>query len=169
MNFSKSIIKISPALLASQKKIGAVKKGSTNPFFHSKYADLGAVMEACKDILNENDITILQPVGSDENGVYVETVLLHSSGEFVSDKMRIAPKSETSPQDQGSAISYARRYSLQSMVFIPAEDDDAERATKPTRTVQASEDPDPAMNTFKCPECGTTGKYHKPGCLRANL
>ena len=128
MKTSTSIIKIAPALLEAQKKIGSAVKGSTNPFFHSTYASLGDVMEACKDILNENGIAVLQPIGTDENGVYVETVLLHTSGEFIADRLKIAPKSETNPQDQGSAISYARRYSLQSMVFIPAEDDDAEKA-----------------------------------------
>jgi len=128
MNRSESITKISLAILLAQREIGGAVKGSTNPFFKSSYADLGAVMEACKDALNGAEIAILQPIGSDELGVYVETVLLHSSGEFISAKMRIAPKSETNPQDQGSAISYARRYSLQSMVFIPATDDDGEKA-----------------------------------------
>lgn len=137
MKTSQSIINIAPALLKAQKEIGSAKKGSVNPFFHSNYASLGDVMEACKDILNENGITVLQPIGTLENGVYVETVLLHESGEWISDAMKIAPKSETNPQDQGSAISYARRYSLQSMVFIPAEDDDAEKAT--SRPVQVSQ------------------------------
>lgn len=129
MRRSESIIKIAPALLEAQKNIGAAKKGATNPFFHSSYADLGSVMEACKEALNEQGISILQPISSDEQGVYVETILLHESGEYITDLMRISVKSENDPQAQGSAITYARRYSLQSMVFIPAEDDDAEKAT----------------------------------------
>lgn len=167
MKYSESIIKIVPALLASQKQIGAAKKGSENPFFHSKYADLGSVMEACKDILNENGITILQPIDSDEHGVYVETTLLHESGEWISASMRISPKSDTNPQDQGSAISYARRYSLQSMVFIPAEDDDAEKATQSFRKpIGQSNMENRAITevTGKCVICGATGNYHKPGC-----
>lgn len=130
MNMSVSITKIAPALLKAQKEIGAATKGSTNPFFKSTYADLGSVMEACKKQLNDNGIVVLQPVVSDADGVYVQTTLLHESGEWISDGLKIAPKSETNPQDQGSAISYARRYGLQSMVFIPAEDDDAEKAKK---------------------------------------
>lgn len=126
---SDSIIKIAPALLKAQKEIGAATKGATNPFFHSTYADLGSVMEACKVKLNENGITVLQPVGTDEGGVFVETVLLHESGEFIADRMRISVKQANDPQAQGSAITYARRYGLQSMVFIPSEDDDAEKAT----------------------------------------
>lgn len=129
MTTSQTIIKIAPALLKAQKTIGAAKKDAKNPFFKSSYADLGAVMEACKEALNENGITVLQPVGRDEFGAYVETMLLHESGEFITDRMPVVAKSQNDPQAQGSAVTYARRYSLQSMVFIPAEDDDAERAT----------------------------------------
>lgn len=177
MKTSDSIIKIAPALLAAQKKIGAAKKDGNNPFFHSSYVTLGSVMEACKDTLNENGIAVLQPIGSDENGVYVETVLLHESGEYIADRMRIAAKQvmvkpdprkqegfepylSPDPQAQGSAISYARRYSLQSMVFIPAEDDDAEKATNHTKSTETYEE-----NTQgKCEVCGTTNQYHKKGC-----
>jgi len=166
MKQSESIIKIAPALLEAQKKIGSAKKGSTNPFFHSSYASLGDVMEACKDILNDNGIAILQPIGTDENGVYVETVLLHNSGEWVSNGMRIAPKTDSNPQDQGSAISYARRYSLQSMVFIPAEDDDAERAVD--RSTKKSEESVSNATTEaqedKCKICGSTNAYHSKTC-----
>jgi hypothetical protein len=162
MDKSESITKLAGALLNAQKKIGAATKGKTNPFFKSSYADLGAVMEACKEALNENGVTVLQPVGSDEQGVYVETVLLHESGEFISDKMRIAVKQANDPQAQGSAITYARRYALQSMVFIPAEDDDGEKAMAgPSVQKPASK---PSQTGDKCEFCGATGAYHKPNC-----
>lgn len=167
MKTSEDIKTIAPALLLAQKKIGSAVKGSTNPFFKSSYADLGAVMEACKDALNENGIVVLQPVGTDEGGVYVETVLLHTSGEYISDKMRITAKSEHNPQDQGSAISYARRYSLQSMVFIPAEDDDGEKATNHREDPDWIKKPEENLATQvdeKCPTCGAVGKFHKKGC-----
>lgn len=167
MKHSESIINISTALLASQKKIGVAKKGAENPFFHSKYADLGSVMQACKESLNDNGITVLQPIDSDEHGVYVETTLLHESGEWISASMRISPKTDTNPQDQGSAISYARRYSLQSMVFIPAEDDDAEKASQGYRKPigqSAMENRAITQVIGKCTICGATGQYHKPAC-----
>jgi hypothetical protein len=143
MKQSKTITKIAPALLAAQKKIGAAEKKGVNPFFHSSYAQLGSVMEACKDALNDNEITVLQPVMND----VVETVLLHISGEWISSESPIVTKRTKTdkynkdgdlietvevladPQSTGSAISYARRYGLQSMVFIPAEDDDANKAS----------------------------------------
>ena len=121
---SPTFAKLAAALLIAQKSIGAAKKDAVNPFFKSKYADLGAVMEACKEELNKAGITILQPV----NGDFVDTVLLHESGEFLSSSTRIICAKPNDPQAQGSAITYARRYGLQSMVFIPAEDDDGEKA-----------------------------------------
>lgn len=120
-------------------------------------------MEACKEALNENGISVLQPVVND----VVETILLHESGEWISSTTKIIAKTENDPQAQGSAITYARRYGLQSMVFIPAEDDDGEGAM--SRTAQTKPVQDPIMevtNPGKCPECGATGKYHSPTCSR---
>ena len=138
MRTSDSIKNLSAALNRAQKKIGAAVKGSANPFFKSRYADLGAVMEACKEHLNSEGISVLQPVLSDETGDYVETVLLHESGEYIASKMRLLASKNM--QELGSNTSYARRYGLQSLVFIPAEDDDGETAMgrgKTTATVTA--------------------------------
>lgn len=162
MNTPNAIPKLAAALLKAQKEIGAAKKGAINPFFHSKYADLGSVMEACKDALNNNGITVLQPVGHDEQGDYVETILLHESGEYISDKMRLL--SCNKPQEQGSAISYARRYSLQSLVFIPSEDDDANTAQEmyakdDDGTIHISESEDLGA----CSKCGSPNALSKAG------
>jgi hypothetical protein len=133
MRSSESIKTLSSALNKAQKEIGSAHKGANNPFYKSKYADLGAVMEACKDALNRNGICVLQPVDTAETGTFVETVLLHESGEWVSSSLKVSCKNPDNPQEMGSAISYARRYSLQSIMFIPAEDDDGEKATAPIR------------------------------------
>lgn len=137
MTTSQTITKIAPALLVAQKKIGSAKKDAENPFFHSTYADLGSVIEACKSALNDNDIIVLQPISTDESGTYVETVLLHTSGEWIADKLKISPKNDNDQQSVGSAISYCRRYGLQSMVLIPSDDDDGEK----TRTAPADTKP----------------------------
>ncbi len=134
MNKSDSIVKISAALVRAQKKIGSAVKGSANPFFKSRYADLGAVMEACKEALNEEGVAVLQPLGFDEKGDYVETILLHESGEFLSEKTRMLPAKNM--QELGSASTYARRFGLQSMGFIPAEDDDGNAASGRTTAPQ---------------------------------
>lgn len=134
MQTSESIAKITPAFLKAQKAMEAAKKGESNPFFKSKYADLSAVLEACKGALNENGISILQPHVTEFNPVtgeelhYVETILVHESGEFYSSKTKLEIAKKNDPQSHGSSVSYARRYGLQSLISLPAEDDDAEKA-----------------------------------------
>jgi ERF superfamily len=152
MKHSDNISTLAAALVKAQAKIGAAKKDSENPFFHSKYADLGQVIEACKEALLENGITVLQLVGShgltyfDDQGIehcdgkgqdYLDTIILHESGEFISERMGLAISQQHNPQAVGSAITYARRYALQSAMLIPTEDDDAESAMKPVREDQA--------------------------------
>lgn len=164
MNKSDSIIKIAPALLAAQKLIGAAKKDAKNPFFKSSYADLGAVMEVCKQPLNDNGLVVLQPVGRDEIGAYVETWIIHESGEFMSERTPVVVKSQNDPQALGSAITYSRRYGLQSFGFIPAEDDDGNRATNhketpPVRkedglTYEPTEDFEDEEAPLLCEKCG---------------
>lgn len=139
MNKSDSISTLAASLTEAQGKIGAASKDASNPFFKSHYADLGSVMSVCKGPLLEHGISVLQLVGSDGNGGYLETVLLHKSGEFISDRMKLVCAKPNDPQAMGSAISYARRYALQSALFIPAVDDDAENAMKPTRALQQSD------------------------------
>ena len=127
MKTSESIIKIAPAFLKAQQEIESAKKNAENPFFHSNYANLGAVIESIKKALNNADISVLQPIGHDEQGNYVETILIHVSGEYYSGKMLITPI-KPDPQAEGSAITYARRYGLSSMCLLPSEDDDGEDA-----------------------------------------
>jgi hypothetical protein len=128
MNKSESIAAIAPALVKAQAEIKGALKDSTNPHFRSKYADLSSVVEAVKAPLLKHGIAFLQGVHDAENGVAVETVLLHSSGEWISSTLRI-PASKQDAQGYGSAITYGRRYGLQAMCGVPAEDDDGNAAT----------------------------------------
>lgn len=121
---SDSLAKLAPALLKAQKKMGAALKDSKNPFFKSKFADLNSVIDACVPVLNEEGIAVLQTVSADA----VETVLLHESGEYVMSATPIVVAKQSDPQALGSAISYARRYGLQAMPVLKAEDDDGEKA-----------------------------------------
>jgi hypothetical protein len=128
MNKSESISAIAPALVKAQAEIKGALKDSTNPHFRSKYADLSSVVEAVKAPLLKQGIAFLQGVHDAENGVAVETVLLHTSGEWISSTLRI-PASKQDAQGYGSAITYGRRYGLQAMCGVPAEDDDGNAAT----------------------------------------
>jgi len=155
MKTSDTIGKISLALLKAQRKMGAATKDAKNPFFKSNYADLGSVMEVCKDPLNEEGIVILQPVSSNEAGHFVETRLLHESGEFISTESMRLELNKVDMQQLGSAITYARRYQLQSLLSIPAEDDDGEKSMNrnaPTQQAKPAAPAKPAPAPVKQPE-----------------
>lgn len=127
MNRSESIVKLSKAILEAQRTMGDATKGSKNPFFKSSYADLNAIRETVTPALNSQGISILQPTVSDNGRNYVETILLHESGEYIAGYTEIK-NTDGKPQSEGSGISYARRYGLQSMLNVGAVDDDGESA-----------------------------------------
>lgn len=136
MNKSETIGKIAAALVKAQSEMGNATKGATNPFFKSKFADLNSVREACIPVLNAQGVSVLQPTSVIEGKLYVETLLLHESGEFISGLYEVVVAKQNDPQALGAAISYSRRYGLQSMVNIGAADDDAESAMgRNTKTV----------------------------------
>jgi hypothetical protein len=131
MKTSETITKIASALLKAQMNMGNALKDSKNPFFKSKYADLNSVREACMPSLNANGITALQPMVNIEGKNFINTILLHESGEYLSSLTEIIYSKQNDAQAQGSGITYARRYGLQSFVNIGAEDDDGNKASQP--------------------------------------
>jgi hypothetical protein len=122
---------IATALVKAQSEMSNPKKGNTNPFFKSKYADLNAVREAVIPILNENGITVLQPLVHVDGKNFVNTILLHESGEMMESFTEIVYSKINDAQAQGSGITYARRYGLQSFVCVGADDDDGNKASTP--------------------------------------
>lgn len=129
---------IATALLKAQSEMSNPKKGATNPFFKSKYADLNAIREAVIPTLNENGISVLQPIVHVDEKNFVKTILLHESGEFLESITEIIYNKQNDAQAQGSGISYARRYALQSFVCVGADDDDGNKAVqqKPNATTE---------------------------------
>jgi len=135
MRSSDTLIKISPALVKAINAIEGVKKGADNPFFKSKYANLESVIEAAHDALSANGLAVMQGPGPmDGNCITLTTRLVHESGEWIETDFSL-PAGKMDPQAAGSAITYARRYSLMAMLNMPAVDDDGEasmpRSTKP--------------------------------------
>lgn len=118
------------ALLKAQKEMGNAIKGANNPFFKSKYADLNSVREAVMPLLNENGILVLQPIVHIDGKNFVKTILMHESGQTIESFTEILFKVSNDPQAQGSGITYARRYGLQSLVCIGADDDDGNRGAQ---------------------------------------
>lgn len=125
--------KISAAFVAAQKAFGPALKTSTNPHFRSKYADLSACIEAVIDGLNANGIALIQRPQICESGVTIETVFVHESGETMSGGTLHVPAQKNDPQGYGSALTYARRYSLCAACGIAPEDDDGNAASKPAK------------------------------------
>lgn len=130
MQTSETLAAISPALVAALGEIEGAAKKATNPHFKSKYANLEAVIDASRDTLTKHGLTVLQGPGSCSHGcVAVTTRIVHASGEWIESTLEI-PLGKADPQGTGSAISYARRYSLMAMLNMPAVDDDGEAAQR---------------------------------------
>jgi hypothetical protein len=128
MKTSESISEISKAIIAFHSKMPKIKKEATNPFFKNKYASLSNILEVVNPILNECGLAILQlPAGTNQ----LETILLHESGEFISEVYEMKPAKQD-PQGQGSAITYQRRYALGAILSLNIdEDDDGNKASEP--------------------------------------
>lgn len=142
MNKSDTIVKIAAALVKAQSEMGNAVKDSKNPFFKSNFATLNAVREASLPVLNRHGIGVFQPTTVIDGKLYVETTALHESGEFISGLYEVVTGKINDPQATGAAVSYARRYALQALVNIGADDDDAEsamgRTTAPKLTLSKS-------------------------------
>jgi hypothetical protein len=128
VNKSETIAKISAALVKAQSEMGNAVKDSKNPFFKSNFATLNAVREASLPVLNKHGIGVFQPTTVIEGKLYVETTAIHESGEYISGLYEVVTGKANDPQATGAAVSYARRYALQALVNIGADDDDAESA-----------------------------------------
>jgi hypothetical protein len=121
---SAEIKELATALAKAQADIKPAVKSSDNPFFKSKYADLAAVVEACKDALSKNGFSYVQSIQGDT----LVTTLLHSSGQWMRSVAAIKPV-KSDPQSFGSAVTYMRRYSLAAIVGVCTEDDDGNAAS----------------------------------------
>ena len=127
MKSSETIKDLAEALCKAQAEMGGAVKDSANPFFKSSYADLTSVIKAIKQPFSNNGLSYTQFPISGEKAVGVATRLMHSSGQWIEEEC-LLPIVKQDPQASGSAITYARRYALQSIAGIPTADDDAESA-----------------------------------------
>ena len=121
---------IAKAFLAAQKEFAPALKTSTNPHFRSKYVALDGCIEAVIDALHTNGLSMIQKTHDCDTGIKIETILLHESGETMSGGVLYVPANKHDAQGYGSALTYARRYSLMTTAGIAPEDDDGNAATK---------------------------------------
>lgn len=128
MNKSESIAKLAEALSKAQGTMKNAIKDSNNPYFKSTYADLASVSDACRAELAANSLSVTQLPEMRDGRLILNYVLMHSSGEWISGELEMTPV-KSDPQGIGSAITYARRYSLASIVGVATEDDDGNAAS----------------------------------------
>ncbi len=124
---SDDIGKLADALAKAQAEMSAAKKDAKNPFFKSDYATLHSCLEAGNPALNKNGLCVTQLPGADNGTVLVETILMHTSGQFIKSRLSVKPQ-KTDPQALGSCLTYLRRYSYSAIIGQGTADDDSEAA-----------------------------------------
>jgi hypothetical protein len=122
---------IAKAFVQAKKEFAPALKTSSNPHFKSKYVDLAACLEAVNEALLNAGIAVIQETSESDTGVIVETVFLHESGETLRGGKLHVPAAKHDPQGYGSALTYARRYSIMAACGIAGEDDDGNAASRP--------------------------------------
>lgn len=139
---SPEIDKLAEALAKAQGAFKNAELNKVNPHFRNKYADLASLWAAIREPLSANGLSVFQSVRLTERGVACDTVLMHSSGQWLDSTLEL-PLGKADPQGVGSALTYARRYSLAAAVGISAgdEDDDGAKASEPERQSRRMEGP----------------------------
>lgn len=112
-------------IFEAKKEIGTIVKDSKNPFFKSNYLSLNGLIESIEPLLLKNDLVLLQPI---KEGLVCTQIVDINTGEMVESQMMLPNIQD--PQKIGSAVTYFRRYTLQSLLGVNGSDDDGQQATK---------------------------------------
>ena len=134
MSQSEQINELAAALAKAQGAMSNAVMNRTNPHFKSKYADLSSVLDASRAPLSANGLSVVQTIQNSERGPFLRTVLMHSSGQFISSEYALP--NTPRPHEMGSALTYARRYSLAAMICNSSDEDDdgnAAQDAKPSK------------------------------------
>lgn len=142
MNKSDTIAELAKALAAAQGEIENASKNSANPHFKSKYADLAEVLNTVRPVMSKHGISISQFPAFDSGIASVETIVMHTSGEWMTGTSS-APVTKQDAQGVGSALTYLRRYSLAAIAGIAQEDGDGNGAVGGQQKRQQLAPPDP--------------------------
>lgn len=157
MKTSQEINKVLPKLAKAMNDLGAVKKSADNPFFRSKYADLNSHIEVAENALGKQGLILLQPVDRDERGSFVESIIMDpESSQFVSSRMDLV-LAKADMQQMGSAVTYARRYTLGALLSMQSEDDDANLASGKVTKASGTVTSIPQTTTKRSPFRKNTG------------
>jgi hypothetical protein len=125
MTKSESIKNLAVALTKVQSKLQNAKNTADNPFYKSKYAPLGEVLDLIRPVLAEHGLSVIQyPSSDDGKTISIHTMLVHESGEYIDFDPLTLTAEKITPQGAGAAITYGRRYSVSGIFNIASEDDD---------------------------------------------
>ena len=172
MPTSPTIAALAAALVKAQSAMGGAKKDSTNPHFKTAYADLASVWDACRAPLANAGLSVVQLVSSERlhpseaTHAIIETILAHSSGEWVSSTLAV-PLTKSDAQGLGSAITYGRRYALAAIVGVCPADDDGEAAV--ARPAQRTQPAQRAQEPDDVPMKHPTDKFRTPTTQTADI
>ncbi len=147
MQRSETITELAKALSKFQGAMKSVPKDSTNPFFKNRYASLDAIWDTIRKPLADSGLAVIQAPYEQDGNIYIETTLLHMSGEWVQGDQPINAKA-TDPQSIGSAMTYARRYSLSAILGVSSDDDEDGNAASGKETPKATQQ---TQSTTKAP------------------
>ena len=111
-------------LLNFQAEVGAIAKDSDNPFYKSKYFDINKLLEVVKPVLSKHGIVVLQPLVNIEGSTGLSTILINSDNPADTLKFDTPIVNVDDAQKMGASVTYFRRYALQSILGLQAEDDD---------------------------------------------
>lgn len=151
---------LATALVKAQSEMSNPKKGAVNPFLKNKYADLNSVREAVIPTLNANGISVLQPMVHVEGKNFIKTILVHESGEMLESFTEIVYAKQNDAQAQGSGITYARRYGLQSFACVGADDDEGNAASQPQAKKAETPIAEIAKKVSECKDVDALNAYH---------
>lgn len=150
MNKSESIKNLAMALKKAQAVMGEVVFDSTNPFYKSRYASLGAMISSSKAALINNGLSVSQPATTTEFGVGVTTILMHESGEYIESTISLPVVDQKNlAQEAGKIITYLRRYSLASILNLYSDEDTDAESPKNKKPLPANKSPKPAGITIE--------------------
>ncbi len=124
MNRSESIVELTKSLVAFQAEVMDPTKNAQNDFNKAKYATLDALLGAVRPVLSKHNLAFVQSTVHEGDYIYITTLLMHISGECLESSPLRVRVVKDDPQGVGSAITYARRYSLSAFLGIASSDDD---------------------------------------------
>jgi hypothetical protein len=155
MKLSEKTDKLMPAMASAYEEMGVAFKTGRNPHYKSRYADLPSVDAASRPVLAKHGLMYTQGVVEGLGGLAMETTIIHgASAQFISQMVPyVVPRGKTEdPQAQGSAITYSRRYGLQSALGMVSDDDDGEAASRIARRPAPVAPPAPVEDSGPVPE-----------------